>query len=484
MKEVNINPTTRLEGHGKITIFLDEKGTVGNAYLQLPELRGFERFCEGRKAEDMPQITSRICGVCPVAHHTASTKTLDMAFDAEPTPTAKKLRELMYCGYMTYDHILHFYFLAAPDFLVGPEASPADRNIFGVMKKVGLNVTKKVIKHRAYGQRIVEIIGGKATHPVSGLPGGISKALTDKERLEIENMLKSSLEFANLSLEIFKTHVLKKYIDMILSDVCDLETYYMGLVDENNKVNFYDGTIRVVDPKGKEHVKFTPKEYLDIIQEHVEPWTYSKMPYLKKIGWKGLRSGSLSGVYRVGPLGRLNASDGMATPLAQDEYKQMCKSLGGKPVHSTLAYHWARLIEIIYAVERGLELVQHDEITSRDVRAKFGSPEEGVGVGVVEAARGTLFHHYILDKEVLIKRVNLIVPTTQNNPAMCISIRNAAKSLIHGEKIEEGLLNRIEMAFRAYDPCIACATHLAYGEMPLEVHMYDHDRRLLKVMKR
>ncbi len=484
LKTITIEPVTRLEGHGKIVIFLDDKGDVENAYFQIPELRGFERFCEGRKAEDMPQITSRICGVCPVAHHSASTKALDAAFNVDPPPAAKKLRELMYSGYMLYDHILHFYFLGAPDFIVGPEAPPSERNIFGVIKKAGLDVGKDVIKHRAYGQRIVAMIGGKATHPACGLPGGVSKALTEEERQEIEKMAESSVEFAKFSLKLFDDVVLKnkKYVDLILSDAYTLKTYYMGLVDENNKVNFYDGKVRVVDPEGKEFLKFTPSEYLNIVEEHVEEWTYVKLPYLKKVGWKGLVDGPTSGVYRVGPLGRLNVSEGMATPLAQQEYERMYETLGGKPVHSTLAFHWARLIEILYAAERALELSRDEEITSKEVRNKPGSP--GEGVGIIEAARGTLIHHYELDEEALVKRVNLIVATTCNTPAICMSVRDAAKSLIHGGKVSEGILNMVEMAFRAYDPCIACATHFAIGQMPLEVKIYDCDRKLLKTLRR
>jgi F420-non-reducing hydrogenase large subunit len=483
-REITINPITRLEGHGKIEIFLNEEGNVENAYFQVTELRGFERFCEGRKAEDMPIITSRICGVCPVAHHFASTKALDTAFNVDPPSAAKKLRELMYCGYMIYDHILHFYFLGTPDFVVGPEAPPAERNILGVIKKVGLDIAKEVIKHRAYGQKITAIIGGKATHPVCGLPGGISKPLNEEDRQEIERMAESSVEFAKFSLRLFEDVVLKNknYVDMILSDAYTLKTYYMGLVDESNRVNFYDGRVRVVDPQGKEFVKFAPYEYLDVIEERVEPWTYVKFPYLKKVGWKGFVGGSDSGIYRVGPLGRLNASEGMATPLAQEEYKRMYETLGGKPVHSTLAYHWAQLIELLYVAERCLELSMDEEITSRHVRNKPGSP--GEGVGIVEAARGTLIHHYVLDEEALVKQVNLIVATTNNSPAICISIRDAAKALIHGSNVNEGLLNRVEMAFRAYDPCLACATHFAVGQMPLKVNVYDHKRKLLKSIER
>ena len=484
MREITINPITRLEGHGKIHIFLDEEGNVENAYLQVPELRGFERFCVGRKAEDMPQLTSRICGVCPVAHHYAGTKALDAAFNVEPPSAAKKLRELMYCGYIIYDHTLHFYYLGGPDFIVGPDAPPEKRNILGVIEKAGLEIGREVIKHRAYGQKITEIIGGKATHPVCGLPGGISKPLSEEGIQEIEKMATSCVEFAKFTLKLFHDIVLEneKYVEMIKSDAYTLKTYYMGLVDENNKVNFYDGKIRVIDPNGNEFLKFAPKDYLNHIAEYVEEWTYAKMPYLKKVGWKGFVDGADSGVYRVGPLGRLNAADGMATPLAQEEYELMYKTLGGKPVHSTLAFHWARLIELLYATERAMELCKDPEITSTKVRNPPGKPREGVGI--VEAARGTLIHHYVLDEDALVKNVNLIVATTNNYPAICMSIRDAAKGLIHSGNVSEGLLNMVEMAFRAYDPCFACASHFAIGQMPLTIEIYNHEKKLLKTVQR
>ncbi len=346
MNTITIDPITRLEGHGKISIFLNKDGNVENAYLQIPELRGFERFAQGRRAEDMPQITSRICGVCPVAHHFAATKALDDAFNVEPTSAAKKLRELMYCGYIIYDHILHFYYLGGPDFVVGPDADAAKRNVLGVIEKVGLNVGKEVIKHRAYGQKITGILGGKATHPVCGLPGGVSKGLNKDEVKDIEKMVKSCIDFAKFSLKLFDDIVLKNknYVNLIKSDSYQLKTYNMGLVDDKNKVNFYDGKIRVTNQEGKEHIKFDGKEYCNKLTEHVEEWSYMKFPYLKDIGWKGLIDGKNSGIYRVGPLGRLNSADGMATPLADKEYKRMFETLGGKPVNSTLAFHWARLI--------------------------------------------------------------------------------------------------------------------------------------------
>ncbi len=483
-KIITIDPVTRLEGHGKIVIFLNEKGDVDNVYLQIPELRGFERFSQGRRAEDMPQITSRICGVCPVAHHFASAKALDRAFNVDPPPVAKKLRELMYCGYFIYDHILHFYYLGGPDFVVGPDAPAAKRNILGVIEKAGIEIGKEVIKHRAYGQKITAILGGKATHPVCGLPGGVSKPLSSDEVTDIKTMVKSCVDFAQFSLKLFDDIVLKNedYVNLILSDPYTLKTYNMGLVDENNKVNFYDGLIRVTDTQGKEFLKFDVNDYFQHIDEHVEEWSYIKFPYLKKIGWNGFTDGQESGVYRVGPLGRLNAADGMATPLAEAEYKRMYETLGGKPVNSTLAFHWARLIELLYATERAQELINEKDITSKKIRNPVGQP--GEGIGVTEAARGTLIHHYKLDEKGLIEKANLVVATTNNSAAISMSIREAAKGLIKKGVVNDGLLNMVEMAFRAYDPCFACATHSLPGKMPLEVEIYSHDEKLLKTIKR
>jgi F420-non-reducing hydrogenase large subunit len=484
MKEVLIDPITRLEGHGNISIFLNDAGEVENAYLKVPELRGFEQFCVGRRAESMPILTTRICGVCPVAHHFAAAKALDAAFNVDPPSAAKKLRELMYVAYFIYDHTLHFYYLGGPDFVVGPDAPPEKRNVIGVIEKAGLEVGKEVIKHRAYGQKMTEIIGGKATHPVCGLPGGLSKPLSEDNRKEIEKMAESCLNFAQFTLKLFHDIVLgnSKYVDLIKSPAYTHRTYYMGLVDDNNKVNFYDGKVRIVDQNAKEFLKFEPKDYLDHVAEHVEEWSYAKMPFLKKIGWRGFVDGPDSGIYRVGPLARLNASSGMATPLAQAEHEVMYKTLGGKPVHSTLAFHWARLIELLYATEKALDLVRDPEITSTNVRNKPGEPSEGVGI--VEAARGTLIHDYVLDKDALIKDVNLIVATTNNYPAICMSIRDAAKGLIHDGKVDQGLLNMVEMAFRAYDPCFGCATHFAVGQMPLKVNIFNSEKQLIKTVQR
>jgi len=484
MKTISIDPITRLEGHGKISIFLDENGNVANAFLQIPELRGFEKFCEGRRAEDMPIITTRICGVCPVAHHLASAKALDAAFSAQPTDTAKKLRELMYAGYFIYDHILHFYFLGSPDFIVGPDAHPSERNIVGVLRKMGFDIVREVIRHRAYGQKITEILGGKATHPVSALPGGVSKGLSEAERSEIESMARSSVKFALSTINIFNDVFLKssEYLEMIHADELQLKTYNMGLVDESNKMNFYDGDIRVTDQNGREVFRFKGSDYLKYVAEHVEPWTYSKFTYLKKIGWKGLIDGSDSGVYRVGPLARLNVAEGMSTPLADEEYRRMFETIGGKPVNSTFAYHWARIIELLYASERALELSTDPSIMGSDLRNPIGEP--GEGVGVVEAARGTLIHHYKIDDKGLVQKANLIVATTNNYSDICISIREAAKKLIQGGKVDEGLLNRVEMAYRAYDPCFGCSTHTFSNNQSLTVEIYDAKGSLHQILER
>ena len=474
MKKITIDPITRLEGHGKIDIFLNDAGEVENSYFQVPELRGFEKFCEGRLAEDMPQITQRICGVCPEAHHIASTKTLDDLFHVDPPSAAKKLRELFYSAFYVTDHTTHFYILAGPDFVMGPDCPVAERNILGVIAKVGLELGGAVINTRMKNHHIIQMLGGRAVHPVFGLPGGVSKGLNEEERKEVEQIAKDSVEFAKLSLKVFDDIVLKNkaYVDMILSDAYTHRTYYMGLVDKNNKVNFYDGKVRVVDPEGKEFVKYAPRDYLDHVAEHVEPWTYVKMPYLKKIGWKGFVDGKNSGIFRATPLSRLNAADGMATPLSQAEYQRFYSTLGGKPVHQTLATHWARLVELLYAAEKLLELSRDPEITSTDIRTiPTAKPDEGVGI--VEAPRGTLTHHYITDERGVIKKVNLIVATVNNAAPINMSIKKAAQALIKpGKEITEGLLNRIEMAWRPYDPCWGCATH-ALGKAPMEVTIYD-----------
>jgi F420-non-reducing hydrogenase large subunit len=488
MKHIKIDPITRLEGHGRIDIFLDDEGELKECFFVIPELRGFEVFAKGRPVEEMPRITTRICGVCPEAHHMASVKACDDVYKVEIPPTAKKIRELLYSTFFVADHTVHIYALGGPDFIVGPDAPKAERNILGVINKVGLDAGKQVIKLRALAQEIIQMIGGKKIHQVTAIPGGVAKGITEEERQKILGYTEYFIEFAKFTVKVFEDIVLKnkEYVDLILSDTYTHKTYYIGLVDENNKVNFYDGKVRVVDPDGNEVCKYSPKEYLDNIAEHIEPWTYLKFPFLKKIGWKGFIDGKESGVYRATPLSRLNASDGMATPLAQEEYERFYETLTGDssgktPVHFTLATHWARVIELVYSAELANQLAKDPEITSPNIRViPTATPSEGIGI--VEAPRGTLTHHYITDENGIVKYANLIVGTTNNYAAIAMSIKKAAKGLIRkGVEITDGILNRIEMAFRAYDPCLGCATHY-FGERPFILHIYDNGGNLIEVV--
>jgi F420-non-reducing hydrogenase large subunit len=486
MKTITIDPITRLEGHGKINIFVNDAGEVENAYFQVPELRGFEKFCEGRPVEELPSIVTKICGVCPGCHHMASGKAVDEVFGVTPPPTARKIRELFYMAHFVHSHIAHFYALAAPDFVVGPTANPAERNILGVIAKVGLEIGSEVIKQRRLAQEIQALIGGHQTHVVMNIPGGVKKGITPEQRDDIVSKAAGFVEFGKFSIQLFKDVVLgnKDYVELILNGPYSLAIHSMGLVDEKNKVNFYDGKVRVVDTKGKELYKYAPSEYMDFVEERVEPWSYLKFPYLKKIGWKGFVDGQDSGVYQATPLSRLNAADGMATPLAQAEYEFMFKTLGGKPVHATLAMHWARLVELIYASEHCLELAQDPEITGKELRAPIDRIV-GEGVGTVEAQRGTLTHHYWTDDRGMVRKVNLIVGTTNNHAAICMSIKKAAQGLIKkGTEINEGTLNMIEMAFRAYDPCFSCATHSLPGQMRMVLNVLDTDGNIIQTTKR
>jgi F420-non-reducing hydrogenase large subunit len=486
VKRVVIDPITRLEGHGKITLWLDERGDVANAYFQVPEFRGFEAFCEGRPVEEMPRITQRICGVCPTAHHMASVKAADAVFKVEPPAPARKIREMVYSAFVSGDHATHFYVLAGPDFLVGPDADPAQRNILGLVAKVGLQIGKRVIQHLQESHEVVAMMGGRFVHPVMGLPGGVSKGVTPEMQRRLIEIGQHMVEFGTFSLKLWREAILgnEQFREMIFSSAYLHQTHSMGLVDEKNRVNFYDGHVRVVDVAGKELARYKPAEYQEYLSERVEPWSYVKFPYLKKIGWKGLVDGADSGVYRATPLGRLNAAEGMATPLAQEAYEEFYAYMGGKPVHATLATHWARVIELLYAGERMLELAQDPEITDPNIRV-IPTATPGEGVGIVEAPRGTLTHHYIADEKGLIRKVNLIVGTTNNHAAICMSIKKAAQELIGGGKpITQGLLNRVEMAFRAYDPCFACATHALPGQMDLEVQVLDHRGELVAALSR
>jgi len=474
-KSIKISPITRLEGHGKIDILLDDDGNVEDCYFQVVELRGFEKFCQGRPVEELPRIMPKICGVCPGAHHMASSKACDAVYGITIPSAARKLRELFYNAHIYHSHTLHFFALAAPDFIPGPGADPAKRNILGLIEAVGKETGLKVIKNRGYAQKIQGIIAGHPIHPVGSLPGGLSKPLTEEERSEIKDMAGPMRDMAVEALQIFEDLVLgnDEYRGLITGDTYRHETYYMGMVDDDGKVNFYDGDIRVVDPEGRAFAEFAPEDYLDHIGEEVQPWSYLKFPFLKAVGWRGLTDGQDSGVYRVNSLARLNAADGMASPLAQEAYEKMYDTLGGKPVHHTLAFHWARLVENLFAAEEVKRLADDPEITDPNVRAlPENTPSEGVGV--VEAARGTLYHHYVTDESGVVTDVNLIVATAQNNAAMCMSVKKAAQNLIRDGAADNKILNMVEMAFRAYDPCLACATHCLPGEMPLTVRLIEN----------
>ncbi len=495
MSRITIDPITRLEGHGRIDIFLNDQGVVENACFQIPELRGFEQFCVGRMAEEMPVITNRICGICPEAHHLAASKALDAVFGAEPPPVAKKLRELLYMAFFVTDHTTHFYALGGPDFIVGPDAPPTERNILGVARKLGLDVAGEVIACRKRNHEIIAFLGGKTIHPVAGVPGGWSRAISGEERALIEATARKNIEFARFSLSIFETIILKNpvYRELITADTYLHRTYSMGTVDASNRTNFYDGMIRVVDPEGQEFARYNPAEYREHIAERVEPWTYLKYPYLKKVGWQGLTDGIDSGVYTATPLSRLNVSEGLATPLANEEYQRMYETFGCtkitaaryQPIHHRMATHWARLIELLYAAERMLELALDPEITSQETRT-IPDPSRfvGEGVGSVEAPRGTLTHHYVTDSRGVLTGVNMIVGTTNNYAPISMSIKRAAEKLIKSAEPEEGILNRIEMAFRLYDPCFSCATHFLPGKMPLTVLLRDSWGEIQRELRR
>lgn len=487
---ISIDPITRLEGHGKIDIFLDEAGEVADCFFVVPELRGFEAFSVGRPVEEMPRITSRICGVCSEAHHLCSAKACDAVYGVEIPPAARKLRELLYSAFFTGDHATHFYILGGPDFVMGPDADPAERNILGMIGKLGVDVGKTVIGARAAAHEIVKILGGKTVHMVTSIPGGVTKGLNAEERERILECAGQLLEFGKFTVQVVDDVVLanQAYVDLILSDTYTHRFHSMGTVDEENRVNFYEGKIRVVDTQGEEVTKYAASDYLEHVAEHVETWSYLKFPFLKARGWQGFADGDQSGVYRATPLSRLNAADGMATPLAQAEYERFYETLttdrsGKTPVHQTLATHWARVVELVYAAERTMELACDDEILSDEIRVvPDATPSEGVGS--LEAPRGTLTHHYVTDERGILRKVNLIVGTTNNHAAICMSIKKAAKGLIRaGTEITEGLLNQVEMAFRAYDPCFGCATHSLPGRMPFVLRLRGPDGEVISERK-
>jgi F420-non-reducing hydrogenase large subunit len=486
MRRVEIDPISRLEGHGKISIFINDDGSVENAYLQIPELRGFEKFVEGLPVEEIPRIMPRICGVCPAAHHMAAGKAVDNVFSVDIPPVAKKLREMYYMAHFIHSHAAHFYALAAPDFVLGPDAPKAQRNVLGLIAKVGLELGGEVVRQRAISQDIQIMTGGRATHPVWNIPGGVARPLSQENAEKIKGLAAEQVGFAELSLKLFNDLVLanESYLDLIMGGIFEQVTHYMGLVDENNKVNFYHGQVRVVDTEGKEMFRYSEPEYLDYIAEHVEEWSYLKFPYIKSRGWMGFVEGPETSLYQANPLPRLNAADGMATPKAQAEYEKMFDTVGGKPCHKLMVNHWARLVEMLYAAERMQELIDDPEITDPNVRViPSTTPKEGVGI--VEAPRGTLTHHYQTDENGIVTKANLIVGTTNNNASINMAVKKAAQNLIKpGGEVTDGLLNMVEMAFRLYDPCFSCATHSLPGQMPLKVEIRALDGRILNEVSR
>jgi len=458
-RKITIEPITRIEGHAKVTIYLDDEGKVERAYFHVTQFRGFEKFCEGRMYFEMPQITPRICGICPVSHHLASAKACDDLISAEPPRPAKLLRELMHMGQIIQSHSMHFFHLASPDLLLGFDADPAVRNIVGIIE-ANPELALKAVKLRKFGQEIISHVSGRRIHSNLAVPGGVNKALTVEERDALLGQIDEMISYIQEGIGIAKGWLEENR--ETVERFANFPSGYMGLV-KDGALELYDGTVRLKGKDGSILEEFDGANYLHYIGEHVEPWSYLKFPFYRKMGYP-------DGSYRVGPLGRLNVADRVSTPLAHEEFKQF-KALGdGRPVEPSLYYHYARLIEDLYAAERAKELLEDPDILSTDIRTEPGE-FKGEGIGVIEAPRGTLFHHYWTDEEGKITRVNLIVATGNNNWAMCKSVEEVAKLYVDGKRLTEGMLNRVEAAIRAYDPCLSCSTH-AMGQMPIVLELY------------
>jgi len=467
-KTIEINPVTRVEGHGKITIQLDDSGNAVSARFHDTQFRGFEKFCEGQVFQEMPNLTPRICGICPVSHQLASAKACDMILGKELTRPAKLLRELLHQAQFMQSHALHFFHLASPDFLLGFDSDPATRNVVGL---IGANpaLATEAVKLRSLGQTIIKKLGGKKVHPNAALPGGMTTALKAEDRDFFLKQIDWALADAQLAVKIWKDYVAAN--TKMIDSFANFPSAYLGMVDENNNLAFYDGNLRLVDSKGVVlEDQFNPANYLDIIAEHVEDWSYMKFPFYKSLGYPG-------GIYRAGPLGRLNACTGITTPLANAEFKLYKKLSHNGLVEGTMYYHYARLIELIYSIEKTRELLEDKDITSTDIQVTSNKYNEQ-GVGVVEAPRGTLIHHYWVDETGKITGVNLIVATGNNNAAINRSVYEVARDYIKNGKVTEGILNRVEAAVRCYDPCLSCSTH-AFGQMPLLIQLRSADGRIV-----
>ena len=476
-KKVVIHPATRLEGHAKITILLNDAGNVDDVKFQQLDLRGFERFCIGKPVEELPRIVTSICGVCPWSHHLASAKACDAVFGVEIPSAGKKLREL--CNSIAYceEHILHFYFLAGADFVMGPDADPAVRNVIGIAGKVP-DIAKKVVRSRWLGAHMLEIVSGKSIHPVTAVPGGYSKPLTKEEKDTVLPLANEVLEFAKFSIDFAKKNIFPQYLDAVKT-LGVIKTGFLGTVRTDGSLDLYDGKLRMMDAEGK-YEDFAYDKYTDYIGEHVEPWTYMKFPYMKKIGKLSMDLNNPVGVYRTNTLARLNVCDKISTPLAQKEFEEYRKAFG-RPIQLTLLYHWARLIELLYNAEYTVQLLNDPEITSTDIR-KPVKPRAARGIGCVEAPRGTLIHDYETDENGLVKNVNLIVGTTHNNAPINMSVKKAAVDNIKNGKYDQGLMNKIEMMYRAYDPCLSCATHYLDGRIAIKLDIVDSSGKVIDTL--
>lgn len=454
-KTVTIHPVTRIEGHAKVTLVLGDDGQLESSRFHAMEFRGFEKFCEGRMFWEMPVITPRICGLCPASHHLAAAKACDSLLGVEPPVPAKKLRELMHMGGVMQDHATHFFFLAAPDFLAGPDEPAERRSAFSVLRREP-DLGRKAITMRRVGQAIVEKVGGRAIHPVSAIPGGMSKPLKDEERYELLGMVEGALPVAREALEVGK-----RLIFEAVAGHEDFATVEMPMMAQcmGGGLNLYEGTVNLVDADGKPIASFDGHTYADHIGEHVESWSYAKFPFYKPLGFP-------DGCYKTGPLPRMNIAEKIGTKEADAELAEFKKLGEDRPVHETLYYHYARLIEMLYTVERAKQLLTDDDIISADVRTKV-ERMAGEGVGVIEAPRGTLIHHYVADETGRLREVNFIVATTNNNRAINASVERVARDLASDGSVNDRTLGQVEMALRCYDPCMSCSTH-AIGQMPIE----------------
>ena len=445
---INISPLTRIEGHASIRIELDDKGEVADSRVHIMSLRGFEKFVEGKPAEEVPRIVNRICGICPWHHHLSATKAIDGCFGVEPPPAGQKLRELMHTIAHAEDKLLHFFFLAAADFVLGPDTDYQARNVIGVAR-ANPELAHKVVRMRKKAKMMLERFAGKAIHPVAGVTGGFGKPLSEQERQEMLGEMRELLDFALYTMDFAKNQIFPQYLDTIQS-LGLIKTGFMGTVGEKGELSLYDGNIRLMKPDGSCQ-DFAPSEYAEHIGEHVEPYSYSKIPYARS--WNEGFSMDLEeprGIYRANCLARLNVADFISTPRAQQELEEFRERFG-RPAQATLLYHWARLIEEVYACERAIELLEDPEITDTNVRSQ-AEAKAGRGVGCVEAPRGTLIHDYSTDENGMVTRGNIIVGTNHNIGPINMSVNQAARSLINGGEVTEAALNQVEMAVRAYDP--------------------------------